>query len=103
MPTTRRRPAEERAAREASRLRAAALFAQGRSQAEVARELGVSRQAVHDPYIVRTDLPPFRAGLGTGITTTTPPGCLVTMGNSRRCVRYEPHGWSTASSQWPSG
>jgi transposase len=47
MPTNRRpRPAEERAAREARRLRAADLFAQGRSQAKVARDLGVSRQAV---------------------------------------------------------
>jgi transposase len=47
MPTTRRPdPAEERAAREARRLRAAELFALGRSQAEVARDLGVSRQAV---------------------------------------------------------
>jgi transposase len=40
-------PAEERAAREARRLRAADLFSQGRTQAEVARELGVSRQSVH--------------------------------------------------------
>ena len=48
MPTTRRpRPEEQRAAREARRLRAAELFAQGRSQAEVARELGVSRQSAH--------------------------------------------------------
>jgi transposase len=48
MPTTRRpRPAEQRAAREARRLRAAELFTQGRTQAEVARELGVSRQSVH--------------------------------------------------------
>jgi transposase len=48
MPTTRRsRPAEERAAREARRLRAAELFAQGRSQAEVAHEFGVSRQSAH--------------------------------------------------------
>ena len=48
MPTNRRpRPAEERAAREARRLRAAELFAQGRSQAEVARDLGVSRQSAH--------------------------------------------------------
>jgi len=47
MPTRRRpSPAEERAAREARRLQAAELFAQGRMQAEVARELGVSRQAV---------------------------------------------------------
>jgi transposase len=47
MPTIRRSsPAEERAALEARRLRAAELFAQGRSQAEVAHELGVSRQAV---------------------------------------------------------
>jgi transposase len=47
MPTIRRpSPADERAAREARRLRAAELFAQGRSQAEVARQLGVSRQAV---------------------------------------------------------
>jgi transposase len=48
MPTTRRPlPAEERAALEARRLRAAALFAQGRTQAEVARALGVSRQSAH--------------------------------------------------------
>jgi transposase len=48
MPTTRRpRPAEERAALEARRLQAAELFAQGRSQAEVARTLGVSRQSAH--------------------------------------------------------
>jgi transposase len=47
MPTTRRpSPQDERAAREARRLRAAELFAQGHSQAEVARQLGVSRQAV---------------------------------------------------------
>jgi transposase len=47
MPTTRRpSPAHERAAREARRLQAAELFAQGRSQAEVARQLGVSAQAV---------------------------------------------------------
>jgi transposase len=48
MPTTRRpSPADERAAREARRLRAAELFAQGRSQAEVANQLGVSRQSAH--------------------------------------------------------
>jgi transposase len=48
MPTKRRpRPAEERAALEARRLRAAELFAQGHTQAEVARELGVSRQSAH--------------------------------------------------------
>jgi transposase len=48
MPTTRRPdPGEVRAAREARRLRAAELFAQGRSQAEVARTLGVSRQSAH--------------------------------------------------------
>jgi transposase len=47
MPTTRRpSPAEQRAAREARRLRAAELFGQGVHQAEVARQLGVSRQAV---------------------------------------------------------
>ena len=47
MPTNRRpSPQDERAAREARRLRAALLFAQGRTQAEVARDLGVSRQAV---------------------------------------------------------
>ena len=46
MPTTRHpRPAEERATLEARRLRAGELFAQGRTQAEVARELGVSRQS----------------------------------------------------------
>jgi transposase len=48
MPTRRRpSPAEERATREARRLRAAELFAQGRTQAEVAREFGVSRQSAH--------------------------------------------------------
>jgi transposase len=48
MPTTRRpHPAEERAALEARRLQAAELFALGRSQAEVGRELGVSRQSAH--------------------------------------------------------
>jgi transposase len=48
MPTTRHpSPQDERAAREARRLRAAELFAKGRSQAEVANELGVSRQSAH--------------------------------------------------------
>jgi transposase len=48
MPTTRRpSPQDERAALEARRLQAAELFAQGRPQAEVARELGVSRQSAH--------------------------------------------------------
>ena len=48
MPTTRRPdPAEERAALEARRLQAAELFAQGHTQAEVARALGVSRQSAH--------------------------------------------------------
>jgi transposase len=48
MPTTRRpRPAEQRVALEARRLQAAELFAQGRTQAEVASELGVSRQSAH--------------------------------------------------------
>jgi transposase len=48
MPTTRRpRPTEQRAALEARRLQAAELFAQGRSQAEVAHQLGVSRQSAH--------------------------------------------------------
>ena len=48
MPTTRRpSPQDERVAREARRLRAAELYAQGRSQAEVAKELGVSRQSAH--------------------------------------------------------
>jgi transposase len=47
MPTTRRpSAAEQRAEREARRLRAAELFSQGLHQAEVARQLGVSRQAV---------------------------------------------------------
>jgi transposase len=41
----RRRAAQERAARQARRERAAELFAQGRSQAEVARQLDVSRQS----------------------------------------------------------
>jgi transposase len=48
MPTIRRPdPGQQRAAREARRLQAAELFAQGRTQAEVARELGVSRQSAH--------------------------------------------------------
>jgi transposase len=48
MPTTRRpSPAQERAALEARRLQAAELFAQGRTQAEVAHALGVSRQSAH--------------------------------------------------------
>jgi transposase len=48
MPTKRRPdPAEQRAAHEARRLQAAELFAQGRTQAEVAHELGVSRQSAH--------------------------------------------------------
>jgi transposase len=48
MPTTRRPdPAEERAALEVRRLQAAELFAQGHTQAEVARTLGVSRQSAH--------------------------------------------------------
>ena len=48
MPTTRRPdPAKQRAAHEARRLQAAELFAQGRTQAEVAHELGVSRQSAH--------------------------------------------------------
>jgi transposase len=41
----RKRGAQERAARQARRERAAELFAQGRSQAEVARELDVSKQS----------------------------------------------------------
>jgi transcriptional regulator with XRE-family HTH domain len=62
MPTNRRpSPAEERAAREARRLQAAELFAQGHSQVEVARLLGVSRQAVsrwhgRDPKLSASDL-----------------------------------------------
>jgi transposase len=46
---TKRRPdpAKQRAALEARRLQAAELFALGRSQAEVARSLGVSRQSAH--------------------------------------------------------
>jgi transposase len=48
MPTRRRpSPAEQRAAREARRLQAAELFAQGRTKAEVACELGVSGQSAH--------------------------------------------------------
>jgi transposase len=42
----RARATQERIARQARRERAAELFAQGRSQAEVARQLDVSRQAV---------------------------------------------------------
>jgi transposase len=41
----RQRAARERVERQARRERAAALFAQGRSQAEVARQLDVSRQS----------------------------------------------------------
>jgi transposase len=41
----RKRGVQERAARQARRERAAQLFAQGRSQAEVARQLDVSRQS----------------------------------------------------------
>ena len=48
MPTNRRPgPADERVALEARRLQAAELFAQGRTQAEVAHQLGVSRQSAH--------------------------------------------------------
>jgi transposase len=48
MPTTHRPdPAQERAALEVRRLQAAELFAQGHTQAEVARTLGVSRQSAH--------------------------------------------------------
>jgi transposase len=43
----RQRAAKERAARQARRERAAELFAQGRTQAEVARELDVSRQSAN--------------------------------------------------------
>ena len=49
MPTVPRRPVaqRERDRLEARRLRAAELFAAGVPQAEVARQLGVSRQSVH--------------------------------------------------------
>ena len=49
MPTITRRPAaqQERERLQARRLRAAELFATGVHQAEVARQLGVSRQSVH--------------------------------------------------------
>ncbi len=49
MPTVPRRPAaqQERQRLQARRLRAAELFAAGVRQAEVARQLGVSRQSVH--------------------------------------------------------
>jgi transposase len=43
----RQRGARQRAERQARRERAAVLFAQGRSQAEVARELDVSRQSAN--------------------------------------------------------
>jgi transposase len=48
MPTSPRRPAaqQERERRQARRLRAAELFAVGMRQAEIARRVGVSRQAV---------------------------------------------------------
>ena len=50
MPTTSRRAAaqQERERRQARRLRAGELFAAGLGQAEVARQLGVSRQSVSD-------------------------------------------------------
>jgi hypothetical protein len=48
MSTTRRpSPQDQHATREARRLRGAGLSAQGRTQAEVASELGVSHQSVH--------------------------------------------------------
>jgi transposase len=48
MPTNRRPdPAKQRAALETRRLQAAELFTQGRIQAEVAHQLGVSRQSAH--------------------------------------------------------
>ena len=49
MPTVARRPAaqQQRQRLQARRLRAAELFATGVRQAEVARQLGVSRQSVH--------------------------------------------------------
>ena len=49
MPTIARRPAaqQERERLQARRLHAAELFAAGVHQAEVARQLGVSRQSVH--------------------------------------------------------
>jgi transposase len=48
MPTSRRPdPAQDRAALEARRLQAAELFARGRTQAQVAHQLGVSRQSAH--------------------------------------------------------
>ena len=49
MPTIARRPAaqQQRQRLQARRLRAAELFAAGVRQAEVARQLGVSRQSVH--------------------------------------------------------
>jgi transposase len=48
MPTNRRpSPADDRAALQARRLQAAELFAQGCTQAEVAHQLGVSRQSAH--------------------------------------------------------
>ena len=51
MPTTRRPdPAQQRADLEARRLQAAELFAQGRTQAQVAHQLGVSRQSAHIWY-----------------------------------------------------
>lgn len=46
----RQRAARERAARQARRERAAELFAQGRSQAEVAHQLDVSRQSANRWY-----------------------------------------------------
>jgi transposase len=52
MPTTSRRPTarQERERLQVRRLRAAELFTVGVRQAEVARQLGVSRQSVHSWY-----------------------------------------------------
>jgi DNA-binding transcriptional regulator LsrR (DeoR family) len=56
MPTTSRRAAaqQERERRQARWLRAAELFAAGLRQAEVARQLGVSRQSVSDWHALPT-------------------------------------------------
>ena len=83
MPTTRRpSPQDERAARETRRLRAAELFAAGRSQGEVANELGVSRQSAHVWHtawqqggvdVLRSQLVDHFVGAGPGSIPITNP------------------------------
>jgi transposase len=70
MPTTNRRTAAAlvRTAREARRLRAAELFAQGRSQAQVAHELGVSRESARRRHHA------FKAGGAQALRSRGPTG-----------------------------